>query len=215
MKTKRYRKYKKFYRKYKNGNGYATKKYVKKLFDKNIENKFLDLNEVPTNIVQGIGFLERLTPISQGTTDVTRIGDKVRLKALFLDYQIVCSDATNLVRVVVFQWHPQTNLVAATLTEIFQYFAIGDNREVLSPYVHDYGDQFRVLYDRLYTLDLASAYTKSFKGVISLKRAKKQMAYAAGGSQGSNQLYIAVLSDSSAASHPTFTYVSRVIYEDA
>lgn len=194
----------------------ATKEYVVNKLKREIEHKYLDINEVPVNIVLGTGFMERLTSISQGQTDITRVGDKATLTSLNLKYQITGGDATNLLRVIVYQWHPNSTLAAPTAANVMQYFNIGDNREVLSPYTHDYKGQFTILFDRLHSTTLVgSNQAISWQGYVSLRRARKQLEFTAGGQEAANHIYLLVLGDSTAVTHPTFTYLARVMFTDA
>lgn len=215
MRRGKYKKYKKFYRKYRKNSKLATKAYVKRIIARQIEDKYLDTNETPTNLIEGVGFIERITSISQGTTDVTRIGDSVMLKNITIWFQVTGPDTSNMVRVIVFQWHSNTNFVAPTIGDVLQYFAIGDNREIMSPYVFDYKDQFRVLYDKFIGLDAVSNYQYATRIIIPAKKLTRRMQFVGAGLNASNHVYILAVSDSTGVAHPGFTFLSRVVYEDA
>lgn len=201
---------KRYNRKYKR-KSIATKKYVRSYINKQSEKKYFDISR-STDTIDYSGRLDRLTGISQGTTDLTRVGDKIRLTSMRVSYSAELADTTNYIRFIIFQWYPTSNLLAPTVNYILSL--PGSILSPQSPFVHDYKNQYTILYDKTHVL------TQDYPNIIRkfwlrMKFVKKQIAFEAGTQEGSNHLYLLRISDSSAASHPTSNILTRVNYTDS
>lgn len=208
-KTYRRKNYRKTYRK--KNNTLATKKYVKKQISKDIETKYFDIQR-PSDDIDYSGRIDRLTGVSQGTTDSTRIGDKLTMRSLRISYEATVADSTNMVRFIIVQWFPNSTLLAPTSSYVLS--TIGSALAPQSPYIHDYKNQFNVLYDKVHIL--STDYPRIVRKFwLKMKWAKKVINFSAGTSEGSNHLYMIRISDSSAVTHPTSNILTRLNYDDA
>lgn len=198
----------------------ATKGYVRKLVRKEIETKFFD-----KYTANGIGLPDPadasgsafyiLSAIPQGAGDSARDGDKCRVRALMLRGEVFGADSTNVLRLIVFQYKSNTSLHAVAVNELLQSLYVGTAYAPHAPYTHDYQNQFIVLYDRQIYTDTLSHPSVPFTIKVKLKYAKKQIAFTAGGTNGSNHIYFLCLSDSTAVQHPSIAFISRLWYDDA
>lgn len=194
----------------------ATKTYVKKMINKDIETKYHDLSLAaqPYSISLGATQIIELSIPAQGTTDLTRIGDKITIRGLDIRMHLTSSDTYNIIRCIIFQWYPNTSITSAPvgsqiLNDVTTY-------PYISPYVHDYTNQYGVLYDKMFTLSsLADTITRVVKIKPRLKYCKKTINFSAAGTNGSNKLYMLLVSDSGAVTHPTANIHSRLFYDDA
>lgn len=181
----------------------------------------------------------------QGTTDNTRIGDRVSLKSIQLRYQlnlangaVAAADEYNRVRCIMF-WdnqpttYPTSGLPARSLpewTQIFQSIPVGlaqvPELVSLSTYQNDqWPARFTKVYDQVHTLasngNIATAVGMGARSVTGdvkfLKRyAGRKISYNNSGSVAMNrQLYFAFISDSTVVSHPYIDFFIKCTYKDS
>lgn len=191
-----------------------VKRFVNKKIKKEIETKFLDYYNTGTFDWLGSAYFA-LTSIPQGTTDSTRIGDKISLRGLYLRYNLSCADATNICRVIVFQYFGNTTLHSPAVNEFLQSAYIGTGYAPFSPYTFDYRNQFGILYDRTHHLNLTDHNTVGVQKKIRIKYAKHDITFTAATTAGSNQIFIVFISDSGVATHPGYRFLSRLYYDDS
>lgn len=191
----------------------ATKQYVKKLVRKEAETKYND--NLFSASVDTTGTLIDVFDPAQGVADTDRVGDKVTLRGMRMSFKMAAADTSNYVRIVLFQWYPNSNLSVPTIGTVLFDVSTGD-RAMTSPYVHDYQNQFHVIYDKVFTLAINSdtiIRTRTFKP--NFKYVKKTVEFTAGTVNASNKLYVFAISDSGAISHPTVFMYTRVFYDDS
>lgn len=164
------------------------------------------------------GTTTHLTSIAGGTTDSTRVGDAVTLESIEVRFNGLCASSVagsteiNAIRMLLIQWHPVSN-AAVTLADILL-----DNLAYwISPYDHDNqrAKLFTILRDETFSTD---GYSRAgFTGHWMVNRGfQKKMCYIAGSSSNqSNGLYLMLVSDSSAVSHPAVNTYVKVNYTDA
>lgn len=195
----------------------ATKSYVQKIVRKEQETKYHDLSlaSQPYLVAMASTTIVDLCAISQGTQDIQRIGDKIRLRSLDMRVQILCADSTNVVRFIIFQWHPNTT-ITATDPQGSQIIADTATYPFLSNYVHDYQNQFIVVYDKVWGSELTSDSANRVMHIRpSLKYVRKQVNYTGATTSGSDKLYLLMVSDSGSATHPSVKVQARIRYDDA
>jgi len=212
-KTKKYGRKRKYTRKYRKG-GLATKAFVKQQIHKNVETKWYELGQTPTG-VDWNGAITRLTSVPQGTTDSQRVGDKLTIRGIHIKYQITTGDSTQLFRVLVVQWKPNTNLITPGVATLLTGVTLGTVNAPLANYVWDYTNQWSILYDKMHRLDAVSKPNVINMKRVNIKYAKKVVEFFAAGIEGSNHVYMVMVSDSGAGPHPTIAYQTRVLYDDA
>lgn len=175
--------------------------------------KFVD---VQYNVsVSNIGtILSGICNIPQGITVNQRTGDTVFWKSLYINYSVNTQnvDVFNLLRVIVFQWRPNTLLNVPVVTDILQITS------VYSMYDWQFSNQFTVLYDKVHFMSGTAAApdaagNQGYFGQIKLK-GPARADFAQGIAGGSNQYFILVISDSVAIPFPVFVAVTRITYSE-
>jgi hypothetical protein len=176
--------------------------------------KFVDLAQLvsPSNIGS---ILSGICPIPPGTSASQRTGDTVYWQKLYINYTVATQnvDIFNLVRLIIFQWHPNSALVVPIVTDILQL------ANIYSMYDWQFANQSTILYDRVHCMSgiagapCDSGFQGSF-GSVSIGQAVKKAEFAPGLTLGSEQLYILVISDSLLVPFPFLNIQTRVIYTD-
>lgn len=212
------------YRKYRKGKkqGKGLNKVQKLQIEKMItsvpEKKYYDYGFNGIGISSTPAFYDLISPLQDLTSDGA-IGNQIRLLSLQFNLQFVLSDATNWIRMVIFQWYDDTTPTGAVTTNavpvwnrIFQ-FANGaggtpiDQYERMSPYLvgTGRGPIFKVLKDEQFTLDVDNPQ-QLFKGFIN-KGYRKEIGlnYSIVIPSGVNKIWVMLVSDSAAAPNPTIT----------
>jgi len=193
----------------KNNQKAVTKQQVQSMIRSNIKNiqedKFNTLSMA--NSTDYGGSMYGLTDIPQGDTDLTRDGDECRLTKINLHYSIVAGDATNTYRVICFRWKQFT-----TPTMSDMWFPLGATNSPMGHMLHDTSEVYDVLYDSFHTVDTYNPISKG-QFVANLKGPKVQ--FTAGTTAGCNKLFLFLVSDSAAATHPAFLGFSAVNFTDS
>ena len=192
---------------------YRKKQFVKRVqhvITKTAEKKFYPVSQLPTAVSEA-GILWSLSSVPQGTTDVTREGDQLRLRSIEFNYQCIVADTTNTMRVIVFIYKPPA---IPTVTDILQG-PVSTAVAPLSPYNHDNRYNYQVLHDRLYQLDsVTQLVTKKLK-IWKIPNILRKVQYVAGSiTLNMNGVYVLAISDSAAVTHPTFGFHSKVNFSD-
>jgi len=142
-----------------------------------------------------------------------RTGDTVFLKQILFNYnvQVDFNDVFDSVRVIMFQWYPNSGLVAPIVADILQ------TASVSAFYNWQLSSQYSILYDKVHFMaGVATSPTSSsnqgFYGEISMKNVMRRVEFTAGSAFGSGELFLLVISDSSLVPNPAYTGRTRVIY---
>jgi len=201
----------------------VQRKQVKKLVQDPMEHKFFTANFSP---VMGITSApQSLSLIAQGDTDSTRDGDSLTLKSMYLsgvlEKNAADLRATQYIRIVLFQWHPNSLNIVPTAAQLFLTDPPSGTINYNSYYIKDNRDQFTILFDRTYLLtgliaggNSTTTSAVKFKANISLKRCKKHLQYNAGATTGTQQIYGMTLGV--AAANPVLIQAAtRINYLDA
>jgi len=194
------------------------KKQVKMILSKQVETKY-HLYSLSAGSATTSAALASMTAIPQGDTDITRDGDRLYLKKVYIRGFIAVGDITNVVRMVVFQWKPATT---PTASDVFLTGPSG-SIDVFSHYSHDTRQQFKILHDRTFTMignggapeePYTPVSTRKFSMIIS-RKFNRQQQFIAGGTTGTNQLYVVYLSDSFASPNPAVTITAKTMFTDS
>lgn len=183
-----------------------TRKDVRKEILKIAEKKFI--NGTNSAGIDFSGTVTSISDVAQGDTDNTRDGDNLYLTSLQLRWSVVLGDSTNLARIIVFQWKPNSTPTTGDIL-----ITTGSTAAPLSAYNHDTRQSYRILSDSLVALNAAETMKAGTSFVVNFP--VKQIQYTGSGTTGTNKLYLLALSDSGASSHPTFTYYYKLNYRDA
>jgi hypothetical protein len=178
---------------------------IRKYVDKTSETKYVTVTSSTT--YDTAGAVATLSTIAQADTDTGRSGDQVRVKRLRIKGTWYLADTTNACRIVVFRYKSQgtpTTVAAFQLTS-----------DVMAPFstapTHDYRKNVVILLDRLSVLDTYHP-TDTFEYDIPLDFPIQFVA--ASSTTSTNAVYIAAITDSGAATHPTLSFYSKLEYKD-
>lgn len=195
-------------KKAKKENQVATKKYVKNVLSRTIETKIFDYQSY--NNISSVPFLQDLSQVAQGTLVTNRIGDTVKPTHLDIRYVYTVADVTNLMRLIIFKWHPDDASDAPQANEILEDTTT--SYACISPYKWQDRERFTVLYDHKFTFATPSVIQREFSKTIKLRG---NLSFNGTGLTGSSHIYFLLVSDSAAALHPQCLFYSRLYYKDA
>ncbi|AUM61975.1 capsid [uncultured virus] len=199
----------------------VEKKQVVKIVRANQELKYFNsitaasgLSTTPT--------MFQLTNIPQGDTDTTRDGDRLKLLKFYVRGSFVFGDSTNFIRLIFFQWKPNSTPVSTSV------LLPGPSGSVdyLSQYNHDLRQEYKILYDKTFTLvsysqvgvpsnqyiPIASNSIKLFKFMRKPKSTNLQ--YTGGTTSGTNQVWWMAMTDSSVVPHPAIEMSVKFMFTD-
>ena len=151
--------------------------------------------------------------ITGGSDEGQYIGRKIKPIALKIRYNFTYADANNTVSIMVIQ--ARGAFTASTISAANQYQYGGTTYAPLSPLNEDFNERYKVL--ARHVVDVTDVYSPTKSGVITIKGRKlRQIVFAdASGTVESNPIFISVISDSSAATHPNMRIVWRLYYTDS
>lgn len=189
-------------------------------------------HDVFTNSISAIttGAFGCLSQPTQGQTDATRIGDKLRIKNLY-GRALIKPWGTNTSRcswrLIIFQWFPDTLYDVPTMSTVLD--GVGTVPVTLEPYIWDGRSKFKVLLDKRGTfapcLDTSVTPNVPFgqegardgihlKWFIPGKKFRRQIKFNAGGVTAANHIYYLWWGDSDTYKS-TLAYTSRLTYTDS
>lgn len=161
------------------------------------------------------GTIAALSPITQGVGVSQRTGDAVYLDKMYLNYQIATANADiyTTIRIIIFQWHPNSALAAPLTGDILQ------TSTHLSFYDWQFSEMYTIIHDVMYFASGTGAgptasSNMGFAGEVSLAPAQKKLEFTSGAATGSNQLYVLYISDSAIAPFPVLDLTARVTYDE-
>lgn len=159
------------------------------------------------NSVSTAGTINKLTEIPCDPEH--RIGEEINVRSLELHGNITYADATNFVRLIIFQWRPYDS-TAPTVGDI-----LGNASRWWDGYNGSTDQNYTILWDKTFCVADVHNPILAFKKKL-YKRFASRLEYGDGQATltGFHQLYAFIISDSSAASHPTVNLYSRVLYKD-
>lgn len=152
-----------------------------------------------------------ITAIPQGDTDITRDGDQLFMGSISFFRRWTAGDDVNVGRFIIFQWFPATVPVGTDILNTNFGFA------PVYHYDTDRAYQYKILFDSITTVN--NNFTGQNKET-AIKRMKvrpkrKKIQFIAGGTTGTNKIYVLTTSDSVIATHPSIDATFRVNYMDA
>jgi len=198
---------------------------VQKLIHRNEELKFVVASQNLT-AQSSTASVANILVVGQGDSDSSRDGDSLKwfgnidLALQVVNGQGATGDIYNNVRVVIFQWHPNS---VPTSANIF-LFGVTAAVDVYSHYNHDQRSQYKILFDKVFTTcgnaNAATTPNTNFvttgvrKFTVSLARAAKTVQYVGGTTVGTNLFYLLLVSDSALATHPQVGLTLKGYYHD-
>ena len=146
------------------------------------------------------GTVSLLSGVTQRDTDSNREGDQLRITSVQIRGNVVVADATNIVRIVLLQW--KSSIAAGpAVTDVLPN---GTGPSVYAPYAHDNRDNMRILWDSgLICVDTYNPI-KEFSCMVTKGFLNdRKIQYVAGSATtGYPHLFLCVVSDSTAVTHP-------------
>lgn len=185
------------------------KAYVKKSISRSVETKrLITLVQANPDLA---GSATVLSNIIKGDDGYQRDGNEVTVQGLDVRGAIYLADTTNFVRVIFFQWHENTAVSVPTPASILESKSGGGTPWLELP-AHDERKTYTILSDRTYTLHSSQPVVR-FTEYISARRAKK-INYIHDANSAIGHIYVALLSDSGAVSHPAVEIMCGLRYKD-
>ncbi len=187
-----------------------VRQIVKSEMSNKLEHKYYRATDSGTGVDFG-GACYDITPVPQGDTDVTRDGDKINADSLDISYNWTLGDTTNICRIIIFQWHPNSTPTVANILN-----TVGATNAVCSSYNVDNEQQYKILHDKTYYLSSVAYPQRGVSDKVWIKSGfERNMQFVAGGTTGTNHFYKLVISDSGAAPNPLLNSDSRLRFTDA
>lgn len=160
----------------------------------------------------------------QGTSDQTRIGDKVRLKRIEMTYVLTANASAtddHFVRVILFQWKLDSAARDPDDVDILQSIATyATGYRVPSALInYDYRNNFNILYDRMHLVQAGTntynaAFTPRIVKVFG-KKLHKEVSFKGATTDGVGKIYVLQISDiTSVAESPQSSCQIRTVYAD-
>lgn len=164
-------------------------------------------------LVNASGTLVNMTGLIRGTGSVNSFsGDSIQALSFQMRYGWQIADSYNYCRVILFQWNsasaPSVDAILDTTGSLLDTGA--------APFAEKQWDErksFKIFYDRVHLLD--ASHPESFEKVyVRLPSAKPtQFLYGSDVVQ-SGGIYLILLTDSTATSHPSIKYAAQLVYTD-
>ena len=151
------------------------------------------------------------TKIAQGAGEANYIGDTITPLYITIRGLFVHSDATNALRVIVFQTLGNT---VPTITALLQYPA-GTVYSCLSPVKKNTRRQYQILRDKIYTTSANGNEVKSYKIKIPMYGLQSTEFTDAAGTVGTGGIYMLLMTDSTAVTHPDVRTTYRITFTDS
>lgn len=161
--------------------------------------------------IDTVGSVWELDNVTQGTTALTRIGNLTHPKSLDIKLAFNKSDATNMMRFLIIQWHQDTAVFTPGITTCLDPVAVAAGLGVQAPYNNENHTLFRVVMDRVFLLDAGGDLGKVWKKITpSLRKTE----YNGSAVTGTEKLYAMVISDSNVAAHPAVQGYIRLGFQE-
>lgn len=193
----------------------TSKQEIDVIVNKAIKKKLKQVQELKSfdtglsTSADSTGALQKISTIPQDDSDSGRDGDALHVMKVELRVSFVPADTTNVIRLVVFRWMQDDSSAApSSATDVLQ------TANPYSPYNRDNyrAKKFLVLDDYLSAVGLAGPCID--KHHVD-KNTQFNITYQSSATTGNSQIYVLRISDSTASTHPTVSYVARVWYTDS
>lgn len=191
---------------------------VKTIVTRNIEKKYHNVTQAQLG-VSTTPYVAQLTSVPQGDTDNDRVGDRLKWEKGYLRLFVLGGDTYNYLRFIIFQWKPNASTVP-TAADILLVGA-GGAVDYTSQYNHDNRQLFKIMFDQTFKTvgdgstdtPLQDSSRQHLKRILRIPNKFAQ--YTAGHTtNGTNQLFMIAISDSSATTHPSIFFTFKIMYRD-
>jgi hypothetical protein len=165
--------------------------------------KWLDTNLVSS--CSSSGTFTNVTSLATGNTNGTRVGTKILPLKLKFRIVMVLADTTNVFRIIIFRWKMNNGSDAPSQSELLTLTTDPMSNSVpLKP------SRFKIIKDHTVVMDVSHTI-RFWETSIPLSG---DITYDPSVNTGIDHLYVYVMSDSSAAPHPSFDYDCQLQYLD-
>ncbi len=194
-------------------NSVVSKAQVKQM----IKSALSETQELKIHIVQSTasvdygGTIIDLSSIAQGDSDITRDGDRILVKEVDFRSFVSPGDATNLMRIILFQWVPDSATTTPLVTNVVQ--TTGSSTAPVSYRSIDFVKAVKIFHDEIVKVDTYHLIELG-KHVIHKRGYDPQIQFT-GATSRTNGIYMMVISDSAAANHPSIGYYCTLRYTDS
>lgn len=125
---------------------YALKRLI------NPEFKIIDTSSLALTIPDGVGTIVQLTNLSQGNTNITRVGNGIKIASIYAK-AIFCINASATVTQIRYMLVQDKQVNGAIFATADLIESVTDVRSVISPRNIDNTKRFRILHDKLIILN--------------------------------------------------------------
>lgn len=191
----------------------TVKKIVKKEIAKDIEYKRID-----TSLLGNVALdfsntqVYDITQIGQGVTDITRVGDKLKIVGLNMKLRMSAGDATNSMRIVIVQWRDWTTAIPAW-SDLLEYTPSAQG--FFGPFKKGSAGKFKVLWDKTFHLIIGADSQVQSIDVNINKGFEVTKYFPTSTTNSKGKLLFFFISDSSVPTHPYFEGYLRARFIDA
>jgi len=161
-----------------------------------------------------------LSNMAQGVLDNERVGDSISIKHVRFGFHATANTtlpATQIMRMIFFQWHPDTTVATGAnpdANSIIQNGGAALGYAVDQPITFDFikGKNFKIIKDLKFALDAQ----KPTSGTFKLRKFNHKSQFNGGATTGFNQIHVLFLSNiSTTGAGPNLTWTSQCVYRDA
>lgn len=182
---------------------------VKRLVQSPMEHKYF-VAAYQANPITTTHIVAELMAIPQGDGEEQRDGNNIKITSAFYRGIIVAGDPTNVVRMTLIRWKPNSTPTAA---QIYRVTNIGTNGAMFSDFNSEFRGDFVVLQDKFITVESTDGQAQKQFTLRCGNQPKTVFNDVA--TTGKNKLFLIIASDSLAAAFPTITMRGSVRYTDA
>ncbi len=178
----------------------------------NVEYKFFDTQAQNASMSQ-TGTALNLVLSNQGTSDITRVGNSIRLTRVNVNYIITMNaSATSTICRYILAWDSSPNGSGLTMANTLEDSSVTDN--LVSPYNIDSKRRIHVLYDKVHTLNINANRSVAVHFSIPLDHHVRYDGNAGDVTDLSSGNLAALHFTSEATNTPTLTHFERVRFID-
>lgn len=211
-----------FKRRRSGGRKRVFEKRVRRVIDKTAEKKYKDYNAILNGVGGNVAAFTG--DPAQGTNEVQRVGDKIRIRAVKARANIYIPDGTGQCRLIIVAWRDGST--TPTEAAILEDFGVTVERSINSPYNRQnlHNKAFTPMYDRTWWGGVSSSAGPSTSGIGYRTHIKlnfygkrlphKNREYLAGTTNCQWKYYAIWIFESFAVSHESIGWTSRLTFTD-
>ncbi len=188
----------------------VVRQMIKSIVSSKTSKKYYGISGIGTVDSGGLVFPIFRPTIGDG--DSSRDGDEVFYgpQAEF-HYVFGAADATNVMRIVIFKWN---DLSVPQPSDVIQSSYLGGTTAPLAPINFDNRDRMKIYHNRMVSMTLGTSTQLHSRDVFYSPTGKPQWINQSA-TDGSGQIYVLIISDSSAGSHPAYEFGSLIQFTDS